>query len=343
MKIGIGIGYSGAKMALPLDMIVQAEKLGFESVWTAETYGSDAITPLAFIGARTNRIRLGTSIAQLAARTPANLAMAAQTIDAMAGEGRMMVGLGASGPQIVEGWYGQPWGRPNYRMRDYVAIMKKIWKREGPVAHTGKEISLPYTGAGATGLGKPLKSILHGNPAIPVLLGTSSPLNIAMTAEVADGWLAMHLMPGDLDAHLPVLREGLARRTDGMTLESFMIRSSVKVTIDDDVATALAQAKQEVALYVGGMGAKEKNFHKDAMVQRGYGDAANRIQELFMAGRKDEATAAVPDDYVDAMMLVGPPARIVERWAAWRDSGLTAINLRQPTPEVVELIGRHAL
>ena len=343
MRLGIGLGYSGPRMDFPFEMVERAERLGFASVWVSETYGSDAITPLAFIGARTQRIQLGTSVAQLAARTPANLAMSAQTIDAMAGEGRMIVGLGMSGPQVVEGWYGQPWGKPNYLMRDYVAIMKKIWKREAPLSHQGRQISLPYTGAGALGLGKPLKSILHGNPDIPVYLGTSSELNVAMTAEVADGWLLMHFAPGDLARHRPVLERGMARRRDGMTMEKFVTHAVLQVSIDDDVGAAIRAAKPGIALYVGGMGAKEMNFHKDAMVRRGYAEAADRIQELWLAGRKEEAADAVPDEYVDSQQLVGPPARIMERWPAWRDSGLTSLHITRATPQVVELFGRHAL
>jgi F420-dependent oxidoreductase-like protein len=343
MRLGIGLGYSGAQIDFPFEMVERAERLGFASVWVSETYGSDAITPLAFIGARTQRIQLGTSVAQLAARTPANLAMSAQTIDAMAGEGRMIVGLGMSGPQVVEGWYGQPWGKPNYLMRDYVAIMKKIWKREAPLSHQGRQISLPYTGDGALGVGKPLKSILHGNPDIPVYLGTSSELNVAMTAEVADGWLLMHFAPGDLARHRPVLERGMARRRDGMTMEKFVTHAVLQVSIDDDVGAAIQAAKPGIALYVGGMGAKEMNFHKDAMVRRGYAEAANRIQELWLAGRKEEAANAVPDEYVDSQQLVGPPARIMERWPAWRDSGLTSLHITRATPDVVELFGRHAL
>jgi len=343
MRLGIGLGYSGPRMDFPFEMVERAERLGFASVWVSETYGSDAITPLAFIGARTQRIQLGTSVAQLAARTPANLAMSAQTIDAIAGEGRMIVGLGMSGPQVVEGWYGQPWGKPNYLMRDYVAIMKKIWKREAPLSHQGRQISLPYTGAGALGLGKPLKSILHGNPDIPVYLGTSSELNVAMTAEVADGWLLMHFAPGDLAQHRPVLERGMARRRDGMTMEKFVTHAVLQVSIDDDVGAAIRAAKPGIALYVGGMGAKEMNFHKDAMVRRGYAEAADRIQELWLAGRKEEAADAVPDEYVDSQQLVGPPARIMQRWPAWRDSGLTSLHITRATPQVVELFGRHAL
>jgi len=342
MKIGMNIGYSGAKMELPIALIQRAEQLGFDSVWTAETYGSDAITPLAFIGAHTRRIRLATGIAQLAARTPANLAMCAQTIDAMCGTGRMIVGLGVSGPQIVEGWYGQPWGKPNTRIRDYVAIMKKIWKRDGPVAHDGREIALPYTGPGSSGLGKPLKSILHGNPDLPVFLGTSTPANIRMTAEIADGWLSMSATPGDMPRFRKILEEGLAKRNDGRTLKDFPIQGGASVHITNDPGKAMAAMKPGIALYVGGMGAKDKNFHKDIMVERGYGDVAERLQELFLAGRKDEAAAAIPDEYIDNISLIGPAERIAQRWKAWSDAGFTGLNLSRPTMETVELMGKIA-
>jgi len=257
----------------------------------------------------------------------------------MCGEGRMIVGLGVSGPQIVEGWYGQPWGKPNTRIRDYVAIMKKIFKREGPVSHDGKEIQLPYTGPGSTGLGKPLKSILHGNPNIPVMLGTATPMNIRMTAEIADGWIGMHLAPDSVKTKwLPLINEGLAKRTDGKTLADFDIRGSLTVQMVGDVRAALDAAKPRVALYAGGMGAKEKNFHKDAMVDRGFGDAADRIQELFLAGRKEEAAAAVPDEYIDDEGLIGPPARIKERWKLWRDSGVTSMCFMNANEEFIDLM-----
>lgn len=327
MKLGLELGYSGARMALPWDMIAKAEAVGFDSVWTAEAYGSDAFSPLAFIAARTSRLRLGTGIAQLAARTPANCAMTAQTIDALAGEGRMIVGLGVSGPQIVEGWYGQPWGKPATRIRDYVAIMRKIWRRDSPVTHAGKEIALPYAGPGAAGLGKPLKSILHGNPDIPIMLGTSTPLNIRMTGEIADGWLSMHVTPDALAAKLALLEEGLARRSDGRQLHDLEIAANVQLVVTDNIQAALDAAKPHIALYVGGMGAQEKNFHKDAMVERGFGDAANRIQELYLSGRKDEAARAVPDEYLDEAALIGPRARIAERFARWRNAGFTLLRL----------------
>ncbi len=342
MKLGIDYGYSGASMDLPMDVILRAEELGFDSVWTAESYGSDVFSPLAYIGALTKRIRLCTGIAQLAARTPANCAMTAQTIEALAGKGRMVVGLGVSGPQIVEGWYGQPWGKPVARMRDYVAIMRKIWRREAPVSHEGEEIALPYEGPGATGLGKPLKSILHGNPGIPVMLGTATPGPIRLTGEIADGWLSMHVTPDTIGPKLKLLEEGLARRADGRTIDDLEIVGNVRIDLNDDVRGAIDAAKPWVALYVGGMGAKAKNFHKDSMVARGYEAEANRIQELFLAGRKEEAAAAVPDEYVDDSGLIGSEARIAERFVKWRDSRFTLLRFARPSLSVVEAIARFA-
>lgn len=342
MKLGLDLGYSGAHMALPMEQILLAETLGFDSVWAAEAYGSDAFTPLAFIAAQTRRIRLGTGIAQLAARTPANCAMTAQTLDALAGKGRVIVGLGVSGPQIVEGWYGQPWGKPIDRLRDYVTILRKVWRREAPVVHDGPEIQLPYAGPGATGLGKPLKSILHGNPDIPVVLGASTPAAIRLSGEIADGWLSMHTTPDMLPEHLRLLGEGLARRTDGRRLQDLEIAGHANVVVIDDVRAALDAARPKVALYVGGMGAKDKNFHKDAMAARGFGAEADRIQELYLAGRKDEAAAAVPDAFIDDGALIGPPARIAERFVAWRDAGFTLLRLSDPTSEAIEVIARVA-
>jgi len=338
MKLGLNLLYSGAKLAIPMDRILKAEKLGFDSVWTAEAYGSDAITPLAYIGALTKKIKLGTAVVQLAGRTPANLAMCAQTIDAMVGEGRVIIGIGMSGPQIVEGWYGQPWGKPNLRMRDYVAIVKKILRREGPVSHEGREISLPYKGEGSSGLGKPLKSILHGNPDIPILLGTSTPLNIRMTAEIADGWLPTAALSAAMEELKPTLEEGFARRQDGKGWKDFQIHGSLAVTITKDVKAALAAMKPNVALYVGGMGAKEQNFHKANMIRRGFADAAEKIQELYLAGRKDEAIAAVPDEFVDSNALVGPPDRIRAQWKKWAVPEMTGVTLTQADDEVMELM-----
>src|SRR4051812_17071401 len=240
MKLGLSIGYSGAELKLPVEKVLLAEKLGFDSVWTAEAYGSDAITPLAYLAALTKRIRLGTGIMQLAARPPASAAMAAGTVDALAGGNRVIAGLGVSGPQIVEGWYGQPWGKPYWRIRDYVAIMRKIFAREAPVTHDGREIALPYTGPGAMGIGKPLKSILHMNPHIPIYLATGNESTVRLTAEIADGWLPMGFMPGAMEEYRPWLEEGFRRAGNGKSLKDFAIAANVHVEIDSDVKGALA-------------------------------------------------------------------------------------------------------
>jgi F420-dependent oxidoreductase-like protein len=319
------LGYSGAHLKIPLDNVKLAEQLGYDSVWTAEAYGSDAITPLAYIAAHTERIRLGTAVLQLAGRTPANAAMAMATLDQLAGGNRVICGLGVSGPQIVEGWYGQPWGRPYYRIKDYVTIMKKIWAREEPVTHDGKEISLPFTGEGALGVGKPLKSILHMNPDIPVFLGTGMESTVRMTAEIADGWLPLGFVPETAHLYNDWINEGLEK--GGKTTDQFERQAMTSVNVTDDVQGALDRMKPGIALYVGGMGHKSINFHKEMMVRRGFGDAAERIQELYLAKRKDEAIAAVPDEFVDSGALVGSKERIQARYKQWEDSGVTGLTI----------------
>lgn len=325
MKLGLALGYSGAYLNIPLKKVQLAERLGYDSVWTAEAYGSDAITPLAYIAAHTERIRLGTGVIQLAARTPANAAMAFATLDQLAGGNRAICGIGVSGPQIVEGWYGQPWGRPYYRIKDYVAIMKKIFAREEPVTHDGKEISLPYTGEGALGIGKPLKSILHMNPDIPIFLGTGMESTVRLTAEIADGWLPLGFVPETASLYDDWIDEGLAK--GGKAADQFERQAGTSVQVTDDVKGALDRLKPGIALYVGGMGHKTKNFHKEMMVRRGFGEAAERIQELYLAKRKDEAIAAVPDEFVDQGALVGPKERIARRFRDWEDSGLTGLTI----------------
>ncbi|HVN89759.1 MAG TPA: LLM class F420-dependent oxidoreductase [Candidatus Binataceae bacterium] len=342
MKLGLTIGYSGADMRLPIDRIVRAEQLGYDSVWTAESYGSDAFSPLAYLAAVTKRIRLGSGVLQLAARTPANAAMTAATIDAMAGGNRMIVGLGVSGPQIVEGWYGQPWGKPYYRLRDYVAIMRKVFRRERPVTHEGREISLPYKGPGSSGLAKPLRSILHMNPNIPIMLGAENESVVKLCAEVCDGWLPLGFVPGSMPRYRPWLEHGFKRAGGGKSLDKFEIYPMTTVIIDRDVKAAFAKMKPDIALYAGGMGARNKNFHNDLMKQQGFPEAAERIQELYLAGRKEEAAAAVPDDLCDLRALVGSPDRIKERYRAWADSGATGLLLRAASDEAVELMAKVA-
>ncbi len=341
MKLGLSLGYSGSKLRIPIERVQLAEHLGYDSVWTAEAYGSDAITPLAWIAAQTSRIRLGTGIMQLAGRTPAMAAMQAQTVDALAGGGRVIAGLGVSGPQIVEGWYGEPWGKPYWRLRDYVQIMRKVNRREDPVTHDGREYQLPFTGEGALGIGKPLMSILHTNRELPIWLGSGREATVKLTADLCDGWLPMHFVPGRMDQYRPWVEEGFRRaqaRGEDKGWHNFEVQGRAPVVITDDVAGALAEVKPGIALYVGGMGHKDLNFHNDHMVQRGYPEVAERVQELYLAGRKQEAIAAIPDEYVDEAGLYGSVARIEERWADWADSGITGFTVVTHQEEAVELM-----
>ncbi|MGI8552636.1 MAG: LLM class F420-dependent oxidoreductase [Dehalococcoidia bacterium] len=336
MKLGINIGYSGSQMRLPVEHVLQVEAMGYDSVWSAEAYGSDAVTPLAYLAAKTSRIKLGTAIMQIAARTPANCAMTATTLDALSG-GRMLVGLGLSGPQVVEGWHGVPYGRPAVRMREYVQILRKIWAREGPVQFHGQEYNLPYTGPGATGLGKPLKSILRGRQ-LPVYRATVGPMNIRTTAELADGWLPIFFSPRHMDLFRPSLEEGFRRAGNGKSFKDFDIVTGCGVTITNDLGAAFAAMKPNLALYVGGMGAREKNFYHDLVTRYGYGDAAGRIQDLYLAGRKAEAEAAVPDELCDELSLCGPEARVRERFKVWEDAGATTLLVNSRQPEALQLM-----
>lgn len=336
MKVATGIGYSGASMRIDMDFVHEVERLGYDSIWTAEAYGSDAVTPLAYIAALTMRIKLGTSIMQIPGRTPAMCAMTMSTLDAISG-GRALVGLGLSGPQVVEGWHGVPYGKPAARTREYVEILRKIWAREEPVEYHGQEYQLPYTGPGATGLGKPLKSILHGRQ-LPVYLATMGPINIRNTAELADGWLPIWFSPKRMHLFRPSLEEGFKRAGNGKSYKDFDIAAGCTVAIGDDVQALLAMQKPNIALYVGGMGAKEKNFHNEMAVKYGYGEAAAKIQELYLSGRKQEATEAVPDELVDEMSLVGPVARIKERFKAWEGAGVTTMMVQSRQREALALM-----
>ncbi|MHB8576786.1 MAG: LLM class F420-dependent oxidoreductase [Dehalococcoidia bacterium] len=325
MKLAINIGYSGAQLRLPIEQVLEAERLGYDSVWTAEAYGSDAITPLAYLAAKTERIKLGTAIMQIPGRTPANCAMTTTTLDALSG-GRMLVGLGLSGPQVVEGWHGVPYGKPAVRMREYVAILRAIWAREQPVDFQGQEYTLPYRGPGASGLGKPLKSILYGRQ-LPVYLATLGPTNIRICAEIADGWLPAFFSPYRMDQFRPTIGEGFRRAGNGKSWKDFDIVVGCDVTITNDVKAAFDRARPQLALYVGGMGARDKNFYNDLVTKYGYGDAATRIQDLYLSGRKQEAEAAVPDELCDEMSLAGPEARIRERFKIWEDAGVTTLQI----------------
>jgi len=322
MKLALTLGYSGARMTLDMDLVREVERLGYDSVWSAESYGSDAVTPVAWIAALTSRIHVGTGIMQMAGRTPAATAMTAMTLDSLS-SGRFRLGLGVSGPQVVEGWHGQPFGRPLARTREYVAIVRAIIRREAPLEHRGDYYQIPYAGADATGLGKPLKSILHGRPALPIYLAAVGPRNVALAAEIADGWIPTFFSV----RRMKVFREWLDAgfRARGTAPAFFDVMPMVPVVVGDEVAACRAGVKARLALYVGGMGARGRNFYNDIACRYGYEDAAKRIQDLYLAGRKADAEAAVPDALVDEVALCGPRERIRDLLGEWRTSGVTTL------------------
>ena len=325
MRLGLMVGYSGSTVQLPLDMIQEADRLGYFAVWTAEAYGSDAVAPLAWIGALTQNIHLGTAIMQMPGRTPANTAMTAMTLDQLSG-GRMLLGLGLSGPQVVEGWHGQPYGRPLVKTREYVEIVRKIFARQEPLVHDGEHYQIPYRGDDATGLGKPLKSILHGRADLPIYLAAIGPKNVALAAEIADGWLPIFFSPNFYaSAYQEVVDAGLARA--GKSLDTFDIAPTVSVVIDDDLETAWNSVKPLLALYIGGMGAKGRNFYYDLACRYGFEAAAEQIQTHYLAGNRGEAMMAVPNELVDEVALCGPVDRIRDRLQLWRDSPITTLNI----------------
>ncbi len=327
MQLGLMIGYSGAKVALPIEVVQEADRLGYYAVWTAEAYGSDAVTPLAWLGALTKQIHLGTAIMQMPARTPAMTAMTAMTLDQLSG-GRMLLGVGLSGPQVVEGWHGQPYGRPLGRTREYIDIMRTILARQEALVYNGTHYQIPYQGADATGLGKPLKSILHGRPAMPIYLAAIGPQNVALAAEIADGWLPIFFAPAHYHAvFAPSLDAGFAKAAGGTGMTNFAIAPTVPVALGPDLTACRNAIKPHLALYIGGMGAKGKNFYADLISRYGYADAAEQIQLLYLQGKKLEAAMAVPDALVDDVALCGPKERIAEQLALWRTVPLTTLNL----------------
>ncbi|MFE9372362.1 LLM class F420-dependent oxidoreductase [Streptomyces sp. NPDC006711] len=325
MRLGLALGYWGrGPNPAHLELARAAEELGYHSVWTAEAWGSDAFTPLTWIAAHTSRIRLGTAVAQMAARTPTATAMHALTLDHLSG-GRMMLGLGLSGPQVVEGWYGRPFpASPLTATREYVDIVRQVLRREGPVELAGRFHTHPYAGANGTGLGRPLRAITHPlRPDLPVLLGAEGPKNVAQTTRIADGWLPLYWSPTRTEAYADALA-GLR--------EGFMVAPLVRAQVCDDIADGLLPVKAMLGFYIGGMGHATRNFHADLMARMGYEEAARRVRELFLAGRREEAVAAVPDAFADEISLVGPRQRIAERLELWRQGPVTDLLVTSPDP-----------
>jgi F420-dependent oxidoreductase-like protein len=334
MRLALNLNYSGSSMALDMTRILEAERLGYASVWSAEAYGSDAVTPAAWIAARTERIHVGTAIMQIPARTPAMTAMTAMTLDALSG-GRFRLGLGVSGPQVVEGWHGQAFGKPLRRTREYVEVVRSILRRDKPLEFRGEYYQIPYTGPEATGLGKPLRSILHGRADLPIYLAAVGPRNVALAAEIAEGWIPVFFSARRMAMFREWLGEGFrAGGRSAAAQRDFDVMPMVPVVVGDDLAACRAAIKPRLALYVGGMGARGRNFYNDIARRYGYEDDAKRIQDLYLGGRKDEAAAAVPDALVDEVALCGPRERMREQLAEWQASGVTTIMVAGDTNAV---------
>ncbi|MFI8853458.1 LLM class F420-dependent oxidoreductase [Streptomyces sp. NPDC053499] len=331
MRLGLALGYWGrGPDPRHLELARRAEELGYHSVWTAESWGSDAFTALTWIAAHTSRIRLGTAVAQMAARTPTATAMHALTLDHLSG-GRMLLGLGLSGPQVVEGWYGRPFpASPLTLTREYVDVVRQVLRRRAPVRLDGRYHSHPYAGEDGTGMGKPLKPITHPlRPDLPVLLGAEGPKNVAQTARIADGWLPLYWSP----IRARVYEEALAEAPPG-----FLVAPMAQARICDDVAEGLLPVKAMLGFYIGGMGHARRNFHAELMARMGYAEDAARIQTLFAEGRREEAVRAVPDAFADEISLVGPRERIAERLELWRAGPVTDLLVTAPDPTTLRVL-----
>lgn len=345
MKLGILGGNIGRKTGINIDAIKHAENLGYDSVWTAEAWGADAVTPATWILAQTDKINVGTAIMQMPARTPAMAAMTAMSLAELSG-GRFIVGLGASGPQVVEGWHGVPYGKPMTRLREYIAIMRQIIERKGPAVFEGDQYQLPYTGAGATGLGKPLKSILHCEEDVKIFAANITPKGVETAAEVADGFFPIWMDPEKYSVFEEPIKKGFAKAGD-KNLTQFEVSPFVTVVIGDDVDACMAPIRGNMALYIGGMGARDKNFYNSYAKALGFEDAAVEIQDHFLAGRREQAMAAVPKELIDACHLVGPAERIRERLQRWKTAGnhgqVASMLLGTQQPEALELIAGEML
>ena len=345
MRLGFLLGYSGKHIHMPIELIQQAESMGYDSVWTAEAYGNDAVTSAAYVLAQTSKIRVGTAIMQMPARTPAMCAMTAMSLDQLSG-GRFIVGLGASGPQVVEGWHGVPYGKPVTRTKEYIQIMRKIFEREGPVEFDGQMYQMPNQSEGTTGLGKPLKSILAATD-IPIYTASITPAGLRCAGEVADGVFPVWMDPNKYDVLGESIEQGFEKAGNGKNPKDFDIAPFVTVAMNDDLDAAYDALRPWLALYIGGMGAKDKNFYHEYATRLGYGDAANQIQELYLSGKKPEAEALVPNELLDEVSLIGPRERIIERLGPWKEAGkrgeVGSMLLGVQDPVVLELLANEML
>ena len=347
MKLGLQLGYWGAQPPTgTAELVAAAEEAGWDAIFTAEAWGSDAFTPLAWWGRSTSRVRLGTSIVQMSGRSPTSIAMHALTLDHLSG-GRVVLGMGVSGPQVVEGWYGQPFSKPLARTREVVSIIRQVLAREAPVTNDGPHYPLPYDGPGSVGLGKPLKPIVHPLRAdIPIWLGAEGPKNVAQTAEIADGWIPIFYTPKTAEMYRPWLEEGFARPGARRTADDFEIAATchLQITSSPEETKAVVDfLKPVVALYMGGMGAKEQNFHKNVFDRMGYAEVTDEVQRLYLSGQKDEATALIPDELVEDMHIIGTESEVREKVAAWEATGVTTLLLSLQSADdvrrVAEVLG----
>jgi F420-dependent oxidoreductase-like protein len=337
MDLGLIIGYWPSSGPPPdaAEQIAAAERLGFRSIWTSEAYGSDCFTPLAWWGSRTERVQLGTAITQISARTPASTAMTAITLDHLSG-GRLILGLGVSGPQVVEGWYSQEYAKPLARTREYIDIVRRIVAREEPVSYVGEHYQMPLQGG--TGLGKPLKSIVRPlRTDIPIYLGAEGPKNVALAAEICDGWLPMFFSPRSDDFYRSALGEGFARPGARRTADDFEVACVVPTIIGDDVEGCADFLRPTLALYIGGMGARDRNFHKDVFARLGYEAECEKIQDAYLDGRKADAAAAVPTSMVEDVYLIGPKDKIRDDLDRWRETCVTTMLVSGPPPMLEEI------
>jgi F420-dependent oxidoreductase-like protein len=345
MRLGIVLRTTGPTPRLDMDLVLEAERLGFYSAWTSEAWGGDAVSTVSWMLSRTTKIKGGTGIMQMQARTPSCAAMTAMSLQALSDD-RFLLGIGPSGPQVIEGWHGVPYGKPLGRTREYVAIVRQIFARERPLEHKGEHYQIPYAGPGATGLGKPLKTIMHPKPTLKIYTASIAPAGLRTAAEVADGVLPFLMSPEKADAIVAPLREGLAA-APGKTFADFDNAPYVRIRMGDDLAACRDALRAHLAFYVGGMGARSKNFYNDLVKRMGYEAEAARIQDLFLDGKRNEAAAAVPDALIDETCLIGPPARIKDRLQAWqelaRDHRLGTMLLADANVEAIRVVAEAVL
>ena len=346
MKLGFLLGAGGAQYTLNMDLVRLVEDLGYDSIWTSESWGADAISPAAWVLAQTTKIKVGTGIIQMPARTPSLAAMTAMTLQQLSG-GRFILGIGPSGPQVIEGWHGVAYGRPLTRTREYISIIRQVLAREKPLEHDGFHYHIPNHGEGTTGLGKPLKSVLHNDGPLRIVTGTIAPAGVRMSAEVADGMIPVFMNPDRFDIFDKPMQEGFAKAGGGKSLDDYAVTPFCTCNLADDIEAARAPVKRNLALYIGGMGARDRNFYNDYAKRLGFEDAAVEIQDHFLAGRRAQAVDAVPNELVDAVSLVGPKERIIERLKAWKAAAakrhVDSILIAAQQPEALKLLAETVL